>query len=174
MTKETLGKFLVMLIGAIVLIKVYVLYVPYSISWNVTASIPTGLYFSTEYAGRALVRGEVACFPYKAPEWAKERHYFPEGFQLCKYVLGLPGDVVSAQADALTLQQVGSERKKFAYAAADSKGRQLSHAAWDAEPLKEGQYAFIAPAHTNSLDSRYLGSISKNQVTRTLVPLITW
>ncbi|KWT98320.1 MULTISPECIES: S26 family signal peptidase [unclassified Variovorax] len=172
-SRDAFERFFIILACSVLAIHVYVKVVPYSLSWNVTASIPRGLYLSTEATTTPLVRGQIGCFAYSAPTWAEARHYFPDGFQLCKYALGLPGDVVEVDA-SLRVSSAAGKHADVAFASADSRGRPMPRAEGLAGAIPRGEYLLLAPAHTNSLDSRYLGRIAHERLTRTLVPLLTW
>ena len=173
-TRKTLEQFFIALAASTVAIVCYVRFVPYSLAWNITASIPKGLYFSTEYDGKPLRHQQIACFDYRAPSWAAARHYFPENFQLCKYVYGVPGDVVSLQGKQVSVAVSEATVPGGTLAEHDSMGRPLPQDVVYRGAVPAGQYLLLAPQHANSLDSRYLGLIAQSRITRTLVPIVTW
>ncbi|KWU17821.1 S26 family signal peptidase [Burkholderia cenocepacia] len=174
-TRRTLEQFFIGLAAATLSIVCYVRFVPYSVVWNITASIPKGLYFSTEYDGsKPLAHRQIGCFDYKAPKWADARHYFPENFQLCKYVYGVPGDLVVVSDKQVSVSDGFVSIPGGVIAPADSRGRPLPQDVAIAGEVPKGEYLMLAPEHNNSLDSRYLGRIAQSRITRTLVPLVTW
>ena len=174
-TRRTFEQFFIALAASTLAIVCYVRMVPYSLVWNITASIPKGLYFSTEYDGsRPLRHRQIACFDYRAPKWAEPRHYFPENFQLCKYVYALKGDVVSVSGKQLTVSDLETSVAGGVLAPADSRGRPLPQDVAITGIVPDGQYLMLAPEHANSLDSRYLGLVAQSRITRTIVPILTW
>ena len=175
-SRDTFERFFIILASAYLALYCYAQYVPYSMAWNITASIPKGLYFARSAQGQVLERGQIACFNYEAPTWAQPRHYFPHNFQLCKPVAALPGDEVARQDDTLLVKHYGASKWQplAAFGKSDSAGRPLPQDALTGGELARGQYLLVAPAHANSLDSRYLGPIGRERITRTLIPLITW
>lgn len=148
---------------------------PYSLVWNRTASIPLGVYLAKELRGSAIERGELGCFDYAAPDWARERHYFPDGFRLCKPVVGMPGDVIERDGATLRLRVQGADAVTVGtYASTDSRGRPMPQDALSTGAVPEGSLLLVAGAHANSLDSRYLGLIPARAVRLRLTPLLTW
>lgn len=147
-------------------------YLPYELAVNTTASIPRGLYLAKDYQGEPLVRGQAACFEYRTPAWAQAREYFAEGRRLCKYALGLSGDwVLSKDMELSILSSHGLPVAKATYAGADSRGRDLPQGVLQDGPIPAGKVLMLAPAKTNSLDSRYLGLVEQQALTHTLTPI---
>lgn len=172
--RRTLEQFFIALALAFLATYTYVKFVPYGLSWNITASIPKGIYFSTEYANEPLKRHQIACFGYHAPVWAMSRHYFPDNFQLCKYAYGLPGDRVDVNGDRVTVRSQDGDAEGGTYRGVDSLGRVLPRSSNLAGSVPSGEYVMLAPEHSNSLDSRYLGRVRQTEITRTLIPIFTW
>jgi conjugative transfer signal peptidase TraF len=145
-------------------------YLPVGLSWNGTASLPIGLYWHTKADGKPRY-GDISCFPYKPPEWAQPRNYFPRGFLLCKRVLGLPGDAVVARNDRLEICRPNGE--------CQDAGRVVTHdsAGMLVPPISlpstiPVRYAYMGvPESRMSFDSRYLGLIAINDLKRTIHPL---
>lgn len=154
----------------------YSAFCPYSVVWNRTASIPMGVYLAERVDPSMLAHDDAACFRYVAPSWAKDRHYFPDGFMLCKYVKGLPGDTVTVSGNTVQVHWAGQSqfRPTGTLAAEDSAQRPLPPDALATQVIPSGFLLLVAPAHPNSLDSRYLGLIPAAQVTTRIHPLITW
>lgn len=163
-------------LAAICVFKAYSEFSPYALVYNRTASIPLGIYFGEKVSRTELKIGDTACFPYHAPAWAEDRHYFPEGFTLCKHVYGMPGDKLQIQNGELDVFPHNGEAFKLpdAFAEKDSKARALAPALTDGMVLQDGQYLLLAPAHKNSLDSRYLGPVTLPDSTMRVKPLLTW
>lgn len=163
------------LAGAFVLLAIreWNAYVPWSLSWNQSASIPEGLYLVRRISTLPPV-GSYVCFEYRAPTWAASRHYFYEGYRLCKHLAGLPGQSVEkfgAQYfvnDGKQLILVGATQKT------DSLGRALPQKALPLGAIPSGNVVLAAPSHTNSMDSRYLGYISKSAIHWEVYPIWTF
>lgn len=140
---------------------------------NRSESLPMGLYLATATSEKTeLVRGQLACFPYENPAWAR-RPYLYKGEILCKYVMGVPGDIVTVGADgsnqichAGKCQNVGTPLKR------DSRGDEVQHPVFKDEVILAGSYYMGSTRRPNSLDSRYLGLIPKNKIVKTLVPVL--
>lgn len=164
-----------LVVGCAVLAILYKAFVPYSLVYNTTASIPKGVYLAKEVQGTSLTRGDTACFAYSSPLWAQERAYFPEGRRLCKYLLALPGDSIEVRDGVLTVTHKGKEHPSLEVelAAADSKGRALPQDALSTGSIPEGMGLVLGPEHKNSLDSRYLGLVPLSRLKHQLWPVFT-
>lgn len=173
---HALGKTALVGAAALALFNLFTHFVPYSLVWNRTASVPLGLYLAEEVTGDELQRGDLGCFAYQAPSWAKDRKYFPDGFKLCKPVAAVAGDTYALLNGKLMVRHQATGRELVAgeMAKADSAGRALPQNALDAAVLQPGQMLLVAGAHANSLDSRYLGVIATAQVKLRLYPLWTY
>lgn len=147
---------------------------PYGLSWVKTDSIPKGLYLSHARAQSAsLQRGEIACFTYTPPEWAKSRRYMYPGELLCKQVLGLPGDVLTTKATGENIVCHDGQCDSLGFILpTDSRGRPVEHPVWKEHRIPEGSYYLGATRRPNSFDSRYLGLVPENIIIKTLVPLL--
>lgn len=147
-------------------------YLPVGLTWNRTESLPVGLYWHTR-AERPPRYGETVCFPYRAPEWARVREYFPEGSLICKRVLGLPGDTLERKADDhLFVCRPDGCHDLGRILTEDSKGRPV-RAAELPSVIPDGFVYLGIPETPRSFDSRYLGLISMNELKRTIHPLWT-
>ena len=142
-------------------------------AWNRSSSIPEGLYLATDAsAATVLARGQLACFPYENPEWVK-KPYLYKGEILCKYVMGMPGDIVKTTAgganqicSAGRCADVGVALKR------DSRGDATSPPVFSDTVIPEGSYYMGSTRRPNSLDSRYLGLVPKTKIVKTLVPVL--
>ncbi len=175
-TRQQLYDSVLIFMVALLAFTAYSRYVPYSLVWNRTPSIPEGLYLAKERAAHEpLMRGEVACFRYEAPDWARARNYFPDWMRLCKPVAAVPGDEMSREGSQVYVTPRFGERKASgALSLTDSRGRALPQDKVPEGVVPEGQYVLIAPARSNSFDSRYLGFIASERVTHRLSPLYTF
>lgn len=146
---------------------------PYSLAYNRSPSIPMGLYLTKRVTADALAPGDIGCFAYRAPEWARDRGYFPAGIRLCKYVYGLPGTAVVRDGDGLWVgDRVGSPVAQYSHA--DSKGRPLYQDALATGVVPPDTLLMLAPARKNSFDSRYLGYIPAAEVKTQAWPIWTY
>lgn len=175
-TRQQLYDFVLILMVALLAFTAYSRYVPYSLVWNRTPSIPEGLYLAKERnAHEPLARGEVVCFKYDAPHWARERRYFPEWMRLCKPVAAVPGDTVSREGSKLYVTPVYGERMAAGeLSPEDSRGRPLPQDKVPEGIVPSGHYVLIAPAKAKSFDSRYLGLIASDRISLRLSPLYTF
>jgi len=145
---------------------------PVGITWNRTASLPLGLYWHSRLTEVPAI-GDVVCFPYRAPEWAKSRKYFPEGARLCKRVIGLPGDRIVRAADRLEICHANRCVDAGRIMPHDSLGRPAV-AADLPEVIPEGFAYMGVPEVQMSFDSRYLGLVALKDLERTIHPVWVW
>lgn len=158
----------------LILLRLWSAYVPWSLSWNTTASIPEGLYL-TERISTLPPAGDLVCFRYVAPTWAAPRQYFHNGFRLCKHLAGVAGDrVVQRQGVFYVRNADGRTQLVGATQPADSSGRPIPQHALKLGVIPHGQVVVAAPAHTNSLDSRYLGYVPRDRIQWRVYPLWTY
>lgn len=127
--------------------------------WNVTSSVPTGLYWID--AKRALRVGDrVAIAP--PPELRKllgERGYLPIGMPLLKQVGAAPGQTICREAGDLTIDG----RLAAPVRTHDRAGRPLP--AWrGCIVLRDGEIFVLNPAQPDSFDSRYFGPLRAENV----------
>jgi conjugative transfer signal peptidase TraF len=155
--------------------------VPYSISFNTTPSIPTGLYFQEKLASNhTIARDQYYCFVPPEHDWMKGRDYNKLGIRFCKRVVGLPDDTIKWEVNkkcGLTAQYViYREDKSFVCMGTqrelDSKGRAVPKAL-PVGIIPEGKYVMRGDNSKVSLDSRYLGLIDKQTITYRVAPLWT-
>lgn len=141
---------------------------PLKLVWNVSASVPIGLY-SLESAGSLSVTDLVAALP---PEpFARmfiERRYLGAGAPLLKRVMGLPGQIVCRENGAITVDAVPIGDAL----ATDRMGRELP--VWSGcRRVAPGHLFLMNPDVRNSLDGRYFGPISAANVIGRAMPLYT-
>ena len=149
-------------------------YLPYSLAYNHTASLPAGFYLSEKISFDQIAHGDLVCFKRELPSWAEGRHYGVAGIDLCKQVLGLPGDLIErTAANRIQLTGAVGTWDGGAVLEIDSRGRVMVPAV-HASPIP-GNRLYAAMVHLpNSLDSRYLGLVRAEMVTRRIHPLVTW
>lgn len=146
---------------------------PYGLVYNTTASIPKGIYLTKRAVPGELAKGDIACFPYTAPEWAKPRNYFLEGRRLCKIVYGFPGEQVIVGDGSVRIGSPTAEPVAY-LSPVDSKGRDLPQDALTSGTVPPGHFLLLAPRYRTSFDSRYLGYIPQVSVTTKAWPLVTF
>jgi conjugative transfer signal peptidase TraF len=165
------GRFLtlaVMLVGIAVLVAPVVaepvpLYV-----WNVSESVPVGLY-RLQPADRLFVTDLVAIQP---PEplatFLDLNGYLPAGIPMLKRVLALPGQKVCRSGRTISVDaiDVGEARER------DSRGRPLP--VWHGCRFVGEDELFLMNWQTeDSLDGRYFGPIAASSVTGRAFPVWT-
>ncbi|TCT01973.1 S26 family signal peptidase [Aquabacter spiritensis] len=141
---------------------------PLKLIWNVSASVPVGLY-SVEPADHLEITDLVAVMP--PPPLAAfliARGYIGEGTPLLKRVMGLPGQDVCRLRDAITVDGVplGEALPR------DRGGRDLP--VWQGcRRIAPGELFLMNPDVGDSLDGRYFGPISDGTVIGRAMPLLT-
>jgi conjugative transfer signal peptidase TraF len=133
---------------------------------NFTTSMPRGLYWLGPT--RPLTRGTIVSLPVPVDVRAlvAERHYLPSNFHLLKRVVALPGDRVCIEGH----RYVVGDQLLSPIAERDQGGRPLTPYLF-CSTVPPGT-AFVAASGASSLDSRYFGPVSLNDLTPA-VPLWT-
>jgi conjugative transfer signal peptidase TraF len=130
-----------------------------SFTWNLSPSMPRGLYFLER--GTPSERGSIVLVP--VPESVRPialgRGYLPFGAKLLKIVVALPGDFACVRDNSLIINGVvlGSVLSR------DSHGLPLAPARFCGE-LPPGK-AFVATSAPLSFDSRYFGTVPLSTLT---------
>lgn len=141
---------------------------PLKLIWNVSASVPIGLY-SLEPADALEITDLVAVMP--PPPLAAfliARGYIGEGTPLLKRVMGLPGQVVCRLSDAITVDGVPLDEALRS----DSLGRDLP--VWQGcRRIAPSELFLMNPDVGDSLDGRYFGPIPSTTVIGRAMPLLT-
>jgi conjugative transfer signal peptidase TraF len=118
--------------------------------WNVSGSVPIGLY-GVRVARDLAVATLVVAFP---PEPLAERRYLPRGVPLLKPVLALEGQTVCRVGPVITVdgREMGAARKQ------DHSGRRLP--IWQGcHVINDSEVFLMNPDEPASLDGRYFGPI---------------
>lgn len=139
---------------------------PPRLLWNATASAPVGFYLVSP--GAWLARGDmvVARAPYPARLLAARRHYLPMNVPLVKRVVGVPGDIICARGDRVTLDGRLIARRLLH----DSMGRTLPW--WEGcEGLLPGRYFLLMDNVPASFDGRYFGPVGESDIIGKASPL---
>jgi len=137
--------------------------------WNVSESVPTGLY-QVQPARRLMVTTLVVAYP---PEplaaFLSDSGYLPRGVPLIKRILALPGQTVCRTGLTIAVDgiEMGAAQER------DRRGRTLP--VWQGCRTVAGGEVFLMnwdePA---SLDGRYFGPISLQAIVGRAVPLWTF
>lgn len=131
---------------------------PLVLVWNVTASVPVGLY-GLRGAGEVELGDLVAArLPDPARQLAAERRYVPASLPVIKRVAALPGDVVCMTGARVRVNGavVALRRSR------DRMGRRLPQ--WrGCAPLAQGQLLLLGD-DPGSFDGRYFGPISRERI----------
>lgn len=136
--------------------------------WNVSASVPVGLY-SLAPIGHLEITDLVAASP-AAPlaAFLIERGYIARGVPLMKRVMALPGQEVCRTGHAISVDNVplGTALP------ADRAGRTLP--VWQGcQRVATGDIFLMNPDSRDSLDGRYFGPIAADAVIGKATPLYT-
>lgn len=146
----------------------------YSLYFNVSDSIPKGLYILDK---RMPKKNDYALFCLRGEftELAKERKYLSNG--VCNGLAPIGKRVVAKEGDFIKINRFGTyvqnERlKRSAPLQFDSKGNIMPQR-YLSKVLKEGEYLLIAKK-IYSFDSRYFGIVTKNDILGTIRPVFTY
>lgn len=146
--------------------------------FNVTPSLPLGVYRATS---DPAVPGSVVhvCLPRDVAEFARARGYLGPGScagnvrPVGKVVLAAGGDVVTTTRDEIRVN--GTPVPRSGTARKDSRGRPLPHHEWGDHRLGPDELWLFSPGATNGYDSRYFGPVRTSNVISVLRPMgRTW
>lgn len=136
--------------------------------WNVTASVPTGLYM---IRGKASLHvGERVAIepPIRLRRLLDKRHYLPSGVPLLKRVAAVRGQRVCRFRHGVTIDGIFAGVAR----ARDRSGRTLP--AWfGCRTLKDGELFVMNIAAPDSFDGRYFGVLRMANVIGRAVPVWT-
>jgi type IV secretory pathway protease TraF len=161
------------LLGSTILLQGYAKLFPYGVRYVRTASIPTGLYGSSWLDHRPLERGQGVCFKFTPSSWFAERNYFPANANICKYVLGIPGDEVRPNGTQMQICHAGQCTNVGEVLPTDRTGRPTHGAFTTPVVIPAGQYYLGSTYSTRSFDSRYIGLIDARTIDVRITPIWT-
>ncbi|WP_027168842.1 S26 family signal peptidase [Mesorhizobium sp. WSM3224] len=136
--------------------------------WNVSASVPIGLYRIAP--GRKIDVGDIAVVmpPEPLSGFLAERTYLPRGVPLLKHVLAIGGQTVCRRGATII-----AHRKIYGTALDhDSKGRPLP-VWWGCRVLADGEAFLMNWDAADSFDSRYFGPLPISSIVGRAVPIWT-
>lgn len=140
---------------------------PTRLVWNVSASVPTGLYAVRPTA--PLRHGVLAAVmpPEPLATWLVEGGYLGRGVPLIKRVEALPSQRVCRDGGRVTVDG----RLRAIARDADQFGRPLPR--WSGcVVVGEGQLFLLNADHPSSLDGRYFGPLMRSDVLGRATPLL--
>jgi conjugative transfer signal peptidase TraF len=139
-----------------------------SFVWNVSGSMPAGLYRVQPAPHPAVSTLVVAYPPEPLATWLADGRYLPHGVPLLKPVIALEGQTVCRDGSLITIDG----RAVGAAQARDHSGRPLP--VWEGcRVIGEGEVFLMNPAEPASLDGRYFGPIPVSAIAGCAEPLWT-
>jgi len=137
--------------------------------WNVSESVPTGLY-RVQPARRLIVTALVVAYPSEPlATFLADGGYLPRGVPLIKRVLALPGQAVCRTGITITVDGIdmGVARER------DRRGRPLP--VWQGcRVVADGEVFLMNWDEPASLDGRYFGPIPLQAIVGRAAPLWTF
>jgi conjugative transfer signal peptidase TraF len=149
---------------------------PLGFRFNLTRSLPLGIY---RVAPGPPVRGSIVnvCLGKDIAEFARTRGYIGPGScsdgtrPVGKLVLAVGGDLVTHLRDEIRVN--GNVVANSRTASKDSRSRPLPHHPWGNHRLSADELWLFSPFNDNAFDSRYFGPVKHTQVVAVLRPLWT-
>ncbi|NIJ64284.1 conjugative transfer signal peptidase TraF [Sphingomonas leidyi] len=141
---------------------------PPRLIWNVSASVPTGLYAVRRIDAPKLGDLVAVAPPEGLARFLETRGYLPRNIPLLKHVMGLPGQRVCRIGRRVSIdrQAIGDARER------DSHGRPLP--VWQGcRTLGEDELFLMNPDVPDSLDGRYFGPLPTATILGRATPLWT-
>ena len=136
--------------------------------WNVSASLPTGLYIIRDKPHRYVGERVAITPPPALRAYLNARGYLPSGVPLLKRVAALRGQRVCRLGLRVTIdgRNIGFARAR------DRHGRALPR--WSGcHRLRDGQLFLMNPAAPDSFDGRYFGVLDTSVVIGRATPIWT-
>jgi conjugative transfer signal peptidase TraF len=153
-------------------------HVGYSVTANLTPSVPVGLYIANHYIG-AIKRGQIVSFgPHNAAAlYGFQRGWIKPGGTYIKRVGAIVGDLVCVDNE-LTITtnesgKLGTLKRIGLVAEVDRNGRPLPHELEGCHRVPAGYFLPVGDGLPNSYDGRYYGFVSVLAVQATLSPMWT-
>jgi conjugative transfer signal peptidase TraF len=134
--------------------------------WNISGSVPTGLYRVRPARDLTIGTVVVAYPPEPLAAWLAEGRYVPRRVPLLKPVLALEGQTVCRAGSAIRVdgRDVGTARER------DHSGRPLP--VWQScRAIEKGEAFLMNPDEPASLDGRYFGPLPISTIAGRAEPL---
>jgi signal peptidase I len=150
----------------------------YTMTANLTPSIPMGLYVADHHV-RTLTRGQIVAFlPHNAAaRYGVQQGWIKPGGTYIKRVAALAGDLVcvGAELTVTTMQEgsVGTTKRIGPVALVDRSGRTLPHELRGCQRVPAGSFLPVGDGLPNSFDGRYFGFVPVLAVQARLTPVWT-
>lgn len=141
---------------------------PHRLVWNVSGSVPTGLYLVRPASHPTVATLAVAVPPEPLATFLAEGSYLPRGVPLLKPILALRGQTVCRTGLVITIDgcAIGLARER------DHRGRPLP--AWQGcRVIGEDEVFLMNPDEPASFDGRYFGAIPISALAGRAEPLWT-
>ena len=135
--------------------------------WNLSASVPIGLY-AIDAGAPSRDHYVLVRLPAAAAQLANRRGYLPAGVGLLKRVSAAQGDRVCRIGLHIVINGVAVARA----AAKDLSGRPMP--VWRGCRHLQAGDLFLLGGGPDSFDSRYFGPVSSGDVVGPATPLVTW
>jgi conjugative transfer signal peptidase TraF len=153
-----------MVISAAVLCIIWPKASPPCLLWNISPSVPTGLY---ALLARLPPTGALAVIRLPNPfrTLADTRGYLPAGALLIKRIAARPGDIVCRHGVTIAVNGRIVARARTA----DGADRPLPR--WSGCSLLTASRVFVLSPHPDSFDGRYFGPLDRRDVLGTALPM---
>lgn len=133
--------------------------------WNLSASVPVGLYAAHRSAPR---RGDLvaAHAPQRIARLMAERGYLPRGVPMLKQVAAVPGQRICRTGTKVSVDGIVVAQARLT----DRAGRPLPR--WSGcRTLRAGELFLLNPASVDSFDGRYFGPVCARAIIAVLKPV---
>lgn len=150
----------------------------YTMTANLTPSVPMGLYVADHHVG-TLTRGQIVAFlPHNAAaRYGIQQGWIKPGGAYIKRVAALAGDLVCVDAEltVTTMEEgsVGTTKRIGPVATVDRSGRPLPHELQGCHRVPVGSFLPVGDGLPNSFDGRYFGFVPVRMVQARLTSLWT-
>lgn len=131
----------------------------YGITYQVTSSMPKGLYLITP--AKNLSRGDIVLFkpPNKVLSFLVKHKWLPHSGLMMKYVIATPHDYVCQKQGWIFInhKKIAPVYKEYAI------GKKLANTHFCSK-LTTQQYLLMSTRNKHSFDGRYFGPVNKNRI----------
>lgn len=141
---------------------------PYKVGYVYTPSVPMGFYFISEFE-KVPKRDGIYCFIDNLAEWVPESLPMVDGSRICKYALGMPGDLIEKTETHVVLTRSNSSRYSFQGDAVseypyilDLSGTEIQ-SELDVGVIPEG-FIYFGSDYEGGWDSRYFGLVHVSEI----------